>query len=323
MAHLRFDDPPLLELRLAQDGVLALWQLFERGARWSDVERMVRRRELRQVFPGIYVDHTGHLTARQREWIAVLTAWPAALAAESALPGVRTGVVHIAVKRGRRNLQLPPYVRMQRVTDLEELAMWHRSPPRLHVEPALLQVMSRRIHADDVAAAFDAMARVLHERATTVDRVLEALARRRRISGRATIESMLTDARDGACSVLERGYLRRVERAHGLPLASRQHPSTATGKLTHQDVRYPAFGLVLELDGFTFHGTAQARDDDAERDLAELAASSAATARLTYGLVFSRQCRTAKLIATILQREGWDGRLQACPRCPDTLLRRR
>lgn len=316
MAHLRFDDPPLLELRYTQDGVVALWQLCELGARWSDVERMVRRRELRQVHPGIYVDHTGPLTTRQREWVAVLTAWPAALAAESALPGVRTGSVHIAVMRGRRTLQLPPYVRLQRVSDLDDVTMWHRSPPRMHIDPALLQVMSRRIRADDVPGAFDVMTRVLHGRATTIDRVLAVLESRRRISGRAMIESMLTDARDGVCSVLERGYLRRVERPHGLPRASRQHPSTATGRVTHQDVRYPGFGLVLELDGFTFHETAAARDNDAERDLAELAASSAATARLTYGLVFSRQCRTADLVATILQRKGWTGSLRRCSRCP-------
>src|SRR5690606_22847660 len=98
--------------------------------------------------------------------------------------------------------------------------------------------------------------------------------------------------------------------------ASRQHPSKVTGATTYQDVRYPAFGFVIELDGYAFHSTAQARDDDAARDLAELATSSAATARLTYGLVFRTPCQTACWIAQILRARGWGGELRRCPACP-------
>lgn len=91
---------------------------------------------------------------------------------------------------------------------------------------------------------------------------------------------MVTDLRDGACSVLERGYLHRVERAHGLPRASRQRRSTATGKRTAQDVRYVVYGVVVELDGRAFHDSPEARDNDARRDIAELATTDAVTARV-------------------------------------------
>lgn len=104
---------------------------------------------------------------------------------------------------------------------------------------------------------------------------------------------MLTDAREGICSVLERGYRDRVERPHGLPIAARQRMSTATGSRTHQDVCYREYSLVVELDGHIFHRSAASRDADAGRDLAELAASGAPTARVTYGLVFRTSCQTA------------------------------
>lgn len=143
-----------------------------------------------------------------------------------------------------------------------------------------------------------------------------ALAHRMRVSRRALIAGMLDDVEQGAHSVLERGYLQLVERAHGLPRAKRQRTSHATGKRTDQDVRYEEYGVVVEPDGRAFHDSPEARDVDARRDLAERAVSEAVTLRVTYGLVFNDACRTARWIATILQRRGWDGVLQRCPRCP-------
>lgn len=309
------DLPAVRELRRAQDGVLAWRQLVSLGARQHDVDRLVRRRELSREHRGVYVDHTGPLTRRQREWVAVLAAWPAALADESALPGHRPGPITLAIGPGRRVL-VPEGVRVRRVDHLDSRVRWQRSPPRVQVEHATLDVMSRRIRAGDVAGAFSVLAQVVHSRETTLDRVLVALGERERISGRPLIASMLTDARDGICSVLERGYRMRVERPHGLPPSERQHASRATGRITHQDVRYVPFALVVELDGFVIHGSPQAWEDDALRDLAELAVTGAATARVTYGSVFTHSCRTAQWIAEILRHRGWRGELRRCPACP-------
>jgi hypothetical protein len=308
-------EPALVDLLRHQDGVIALRQLRQLGAQQHDVERMVRRRELRRVHPGVYLDHTGPLTRRQREWVAVLAAWPAALADESVLPGTAPGLVHIAVAPGRK-VQLPVGVRMRRITQLDEWVLWHRSPPRVRIEQAVLNVMSQQIRGGDVAAAFATLTRAAQSRETTLERIAAALSARHRLSGRALIEAMLSDLRDGVWSVLERGYRHRVERPHGLPRARRQHPSEATGTPTRQDIRYPEFSLVVELDGHAFHGSAAARDRDATRDLAELASSAAATARVTYGLVFTDPCRTAHWIAEILRRRGWTGVPRRCPRCP-------
>ena len=60
--------------------------------------------------PAVYVNHTGPLTWRQRAWAAVIYAWPAALAGDSALrlvdgPGRRDrdddGPIHVAIDRKR------------------------------------------------------------------------------------------------------------------------------------------------------------------------------------------------------------------------------
>jgi hypothetical protein len=313
----RFDleSPAVRDLRRAQDGVVMLSQLYRLGAKQHDIERMVRRRELRRVHPGVSIDHTGPLTRRQREWVAVLAAWPAALADESALPGGPAGTISIAVGPGRK-VQVPDGVVLRRIDDLEQRVQWRRSPPRIRIEHATVDVMSTRIRSGDVAAAFALLAQVMQSRETTVERVLATLKSRGRVSGRPLIERMLTDVRDGVCSVLERGFRDHVERPHGLPRPSRQHLSRATGGATHQDVRFDRYSLVVELDGLAFHSSPQVRDHDAARDLAELAASGAPTARVTYGLVFRQSCQTAAWIAEILQHRGWSGEFRRCTRCP-------
>ncbi|WP_206673490.1 hypothetical protein [Pseudactinotalea terrae] len=236
------------ELRRAQDGVVTLQQLYRAGASWHDIERMVRRRELRRVHPGVYIDHTGPMTRRQRDWVAVLAAWPAALADESALPGGTVGMISIVVGPGRK-VKVPVGVRVRRNEHREQRVQWQRSSPRIRVEHATVDVMSVRIRDGDVAAAFAALARVVQSRETTAERILAALQTRSRVSGRRLIEQMLTDVRDGICSVLERGFRDHVERPHVLPQPSPQHGTSATGAMTHQDVRYGRYSLVVELDG--------------------------------------------------------------------------
>lgn len=73
--------------------------------------------------------------------------------------------------------------------------------------------------------------------------------------------------------------------------------------------------MVVELDGRAFHDNPSARDNDARRDLAELAVSDAVTARVTYGLVFRDPCQTARWIGRLLRRNGWAGHVERCSSC--------
>jgi hypothetical protein len=302
----------------AQDGVISRRQVLDGGGSEFDIARLLRRRELTDVHRGVYMNHSGQLTERQRHWAAVLAYWPAALAHASALPDPPTTVVHVAVGPDR-NLRRLPRIALHRTPDFDVRAELDRSPPAIRLEHALIDVVSGELRDKDVAAAFAVLARVCATRRTTSHRVLQALATRQRVCGRNTLEAMLADLRDGAWSVLERGYLDRVERAHGLPKGERQTRSTATGRPTYQDVRYQSQGVVVELDGRAFHDAPQDRDRDAWRDLAELSRSDLVTTRVTYGLVYNDACRTAVLIGDLLRRRGWTGRTRSCPHCPAVL----
>ena len=299
-----------------QDGVVSRRQILELGGNDNDIERMLRRRELTTVHTGVYVSHTGPLSREQKEWAAVLAFWPAALAEESALPGHPIDVVIVAIALDRRCQPLAR-VRVRRTKDLAKRLAPNSSPPRIRLEHATIDVMARKIARDDVAGAFTTLAEVCHSRRTSPVAIAEALTERGRVAGRRLLAAMLEDFATGACSVLERGYLHRVERAHGLPRASRQHPSDATGRVSAHDVRYERFGIEVELDGRAFHDNAHGRDADARRDLAELVHSDVTTTRVTYGMVFRDPCWTARMIAGLLRKHGWRGELQRCPRCPD------
>ncbi|WP_420110617.1 type IV toxin-antitoxin system AbiEi family antitoxin domain-containing protein [Pseudactinotalea sp.] len=307
------DARQLRALLQQQDGVVARRQLLDLGLQDHDIRRLVRRRELAVAHPGVYVHHTGPLTYRQRQWVAILTAWPAALTGAAALPELRAATIDLVITHGR-TLRLPPGVRARRLVDTDDV-QWHRSPPRVTDEHAIVDVMSDYIAAGDVPSAYHALTRVAHGRRTTAQHILASLDKRTRVRGRALIRQLLLDLRDGAHSVLERQYLHAVERAHGLPRASRQAVSRATGRRTDSDIRYDQFNLIVELDGAAFHQGAR-RDDDADRDLAHVASSETATVRVTHGLVFTYTCRTAARIAAILQRRGWRGTPRRCRHCP-------
>ena len=301
-------------LRWHQSGTVARRQVLELGGSDADIARMLRRKELVQVHPGVYVDHTGPLTPSQRRWVAVLARWPAALWRESALGEPTGGTIHLAVDR-HRNADPLPGVAIHRMTDLHGRTDWRTTPPQIRAPQAVIDTMVARLDEGDVAGAYAVLTRACFRR-TTPDRIAAALARRSRVRHRRMIADLVEDRRTGACSVLERGYLHRVERAHGLPRGRRQRLSTATGARTDQDVRYEKYGLVVELNGRSIHDNPDSWDADARRGLAELAVSGALTVPVTYGLVFRDACRTAGWIAVILQRLGWTGELRRCPDCP-------
>jgi hypothetical protein len=298
-----------------QTGVISRRQAMAEGLTDNDLRRLLRRRELIVVHPGVYVNHTGELTWLQRAWAAVLFASPAALSHESALrvvegPGKREeDVVHVAVARDRR-IGAPDGVVIHRMTHLDERTMWHRSPPRVRYEEAALDVA---IATRDEMAALDVLASAVQSRRTTARRMLTHLDGRRRSPRRVWLAGVLQDVADGACSVLEHGYLQLVERAHGLPTAQRQRRATATVGVVYRDASYGA--MLLELDGRLVHDTAGQRDRDMDRDL-DAAVDGQTTIRLGYGQVFDRPCLTALRVSVLLQRLGLDGDPHPCgPGC--------
>lgn len=295
-----------------QDGVATWSQLRNAGMQRHDLERMLRRRELVRVHPRVYVDHTGPLTWVQRAWAAVLHAEPAALCLESAAPEPDPDAdIHVAVARERR-VSAPPGVRVHRMAGFEELVRWAAGPPRLKVEPNVLELVDRaRSESEVIRLLSDAVG----SRRTTVPRLRDQLATRKRTARRAWVGRVLDDLETGACSVLEQGYLTRVERPHGLPAPRRQAPRRGESGLEYRDAVHDELGLVVELDGQLGHAGWLAAGRDADRDL-DARAEGDDTVRIRWAQVFDRPCRTAGRLARLFQRHGWSGDLRPCgPGC--------
>ena len=294
----------------AQDGVVARRQLLALDAHGHDLERMLRRKELAIVHAGVYVNHTGDPSPRQRAWAGVLFAAPAALCLASALD-VEHRPVHVAIDSTRR-VRAPDGVAVLRVARLQDRVRWNLSPPRMRVEEAVLDLVERaRTESEVVGLLTDAV----NDRLTTAARLRTLVHTRKRLRGRRWILEVLADVEAGACSVLEHGYLARVERAHGLPHAARQQVRRTDAGVEYRDVEYDDFGLVVELDGRVGHEGWAAGGRDAGRDLDDRAAGRE-TVRLRHTQVFDTPCRTASQIGAILNRRGWAGTPRSCgPQC--------
>ena len=304
------DEVGVRRLLRSQDGVVARRQLLELDGHDHDLERMLRRKELATVHAGVYVDHTGVLSPRQRAWAAVLVAAPAALCRESVLD-LSHQPVHVAIDSSRR-VRAPEGVVVHRVARLEERALWNLSPPRMRVEDAVLDLVER---AGSEADLVGLLAEAVNDRLTTAARLRAFVGERQRLRRRRLVLAVLDDVEAGACSVLEQGYLTRVERAHGLPRGVRQQLRRTASGVEYRDVEYDGLGLVVELDGRLGHEGWAAGGRDADRDLDDRAAGRE-TVPLRHQQVFGTPCRTASRIAAVLQRRGWTGSPRSCgPEC--------
>jgi len=305
------DDPEDLEhLLLSQDGVVTRAQLQQHGLLPHEIQRMLRRRELARVHPGVFVDHTGPLSEQQRAWAAVLHVGRAALYLGSAEDPPAAGLLHLAIAPERR-VRAPEGVRVHRVTGLEAKAEWHRCPPRVRFEDNVLALVHRAGSEIDAIALLTGAA---GSRRTTGERLRAAMARRTRTARRALVEAVIADLEAGTCSVLEHGYLTRVERAHGLPEGTRQVKRQGVKGSEYRDVEYEEYGLVVELDSRVGHAGWDAQARDADRDLDDHA-EGRESVRLRWPQVFTTPCRTAERVGRILTRRGWKGPITRCPDC--------
>ena len=310
------DPAGLARLLREQDGVVAQSQLVELGASRADVRRLIARGELVPVHPRVYVNHSGRPTRSQRQWAAVLACAPAALHRESALdahgmtrdrssPPTDQHHVHLLVDRDRR-ISPPPGVTLERVRDRATWVQANRRPPRATFEYALLKTAADRDEGDAIALLSDAV----HQGLTTPARLLDAIARLPRLRGRALLREVLDDVAAGTRSVLERRYLREVERAHGLPEGERQLRQDTSSGTVHRDIRYGPQRTLVELDGAFGHRDAVDRWADLQRDL-DAAVEDHVTLRPGWAQVLE-PCRLAEVVANVLRPRGWTGRAQTC-----------
>jgi hypothetical protein len=204
----------------------------------------------------------------------------------------------------------------------------------VRLEVALMTVASRQSRTDQVlATVLDAC----RQRRTTPERLLDELNSLCRIPRRRLLRQVLAGAADGAHSFLEQTYLRRVERAHGLPPGQRQARARGStfapldaqpglevearpedsadsedGGLapTHVVYRDVAYGVVVELDGRAGHANVGSQWRDMSRDNA-VALEGKITLRFGYQLV-TEPCATAAQVGLALRSRGWAGSAIRC-----------
>ncbi len=209
-------------------------------------------------------------------------------------------VIHVAIDESRTDSELLR-VRVHRLVGFEERVQWIVGPPRVRMEDALL---SRCAEATSRVDALAVLTDACRRRITTPARLADELHRRTTVARRGWLLQALDEAADGVQSMLESGYRRRVERAHGLPRPDRQRTERTEDGVVHRDVTYERFRLVIELDGRIGHELSHDRWDDQDRDLL-VAGSEVMTLRLGWRHCESTPCRTAGRLARVLRtRDG-------------------
>ncbi|MFM6852068.1 MAG: hypothetical protein ACKOVB_23490 [Terrabacter sp.] len=172
-------------------------------------------------------------------------------------------------------------------------------PHRTTVEHSVLAVR-RSDPADRVLAL---VSRACQQGLTSEARLADALASRPGQPHGALLRECLADVGAGAESAAEIRYIRDVERAHGLPVATRQ---AVLGQNRRCDNLYADEQLVLEVDGRLGHEGWGGRVRDGVRDRAA-ARQGRLTVRAYWPDVAVAPCEFAEEVGFLLRLRGWRG----------------
>lgn len=300
-----------------QAGVLTRGQALSAGMSRHAVYARLDSGRWQRLYNGVYATYSGPPNRESRLWAAVLAAGPGAVlshrtAAElhGLLDAPRSQVVHITVPRSRTIVPMRRVVihYSQRVNAARHPGLL---PPRTRLEDTVLDLAQAEATA---TRAVGWILRACASRRTTPDRLLRAMDGRLRVRRRSMLLAALGDARAGVESMLERGYLYRVERPHGLPQGKRQRRTRVGGTSRYEDIRYEEYEVIVELDGLAAHPDGE-RWRDIGRDNGS-AASGLVTLRYSYADVIERPCQVADEIVRTLRARGYAGGAFRCgPAC--------
>ncbi len=299
-----------------QAGVVGRGQLLALGLTQQSIRTQVVSGRWARVWPGVYATFTGPLPPISRVWAAVLHAGAGAVVAGAAalwLAGASDELpptIAIAVPHGRRVAAMPG-VRIRGRRHLADVRLPAARPPRLPIEEALLDEVSRLGSAGQVIGL---VLQTIQRRSTTPGRLRAALGARSRQRWRPLLTEMLEADRAGVHSVLEHRYLRDVEVPHGLPRGRRNEAEATPGGTRYRDVRYRRWKVVVELDGALAHPE-RLRWRDRWRDN-ESVLEQDVVLRYGWQEIAVLPCATAGQVATALRRAGWTGTPLRCgPTC--------
>jgi hypothetical protein len=299
----------LLEL---QNGVLSIGQAAALGITRSTIRAHLAAHRWQRLHEGVYAAFTGPLSFRTQVWAALLRVGETATASHvtaAHLDGLADepgSLIHVTVDPARRVRRHLNHIRVHYAFRLASMRHPARLPPRTRIEETVLDLVAEASSVDEVAMW---VTRACQRRLTTPERLAEALAVRKKIRWRRAVAAMVADVAEGAQSPLEVEYLRRVERAHGLPVGIRNR-RWVDGQTRWSDVDLDEFDMRVELDGRLGHEE-EGRLRDRRRDNRSTVAGKV-TLRYGHADVFGDPCGVATEVVAVLAARGWSGTPRRC-----------
>lgn len=275
-----------------------------RSGRWQRLQR------------GVYATFSGEPTRETVLWAALLRAGPGAVlshqtaAERHGLVDEPSQMITITVPSSRTPARVKiPGILIHRSDAVLRTRHPAMLPPCTRVEDTVLDLIQAASSFDD---AYAWICTAIGRRRTTADRIRQAMDARKKMRWRREVTLALGDAGDGALSVLEYRYIRRVERPHGLPAARRQARIRQRTGNRYLDNLYEPYGVCVELDGTAAH-PADEQWRDKRRDNANTLQD---ILTLRFGLrdLDEQRCEAAVAVATLLSRRGWPGSPRLCVR---------
>jgi very-short-patch-repair endonuclease len=309
---------PRAELE-TQHGIISRQQLLDAGVTERSIERALLSGRLVRIRRATYATFTGMPPRTAELWAAVLRAGPEAVLSHQTAAELH-GLIDSPSKQ--IHVTVPASRHPGRHGGIDGMVI-HRSnsvlrtrhpvllPPRTRVEETVLDLTQDVRTFDD---AFAWLCRAVGRHRTTASRLREAMADRKKIRWRAEMAVALGDVETGVHSLLEYRYLNGVERAHGLPHASRQERIRRDTGSKYLDNLYAEYQVSVELDGRAAH-PADEQWRDKRRDNGMLA-SGIVTFRFGLLEVTRDRCQSAGQVGSALRERGWPGVLRRCgPAC--------
>jgi very-short-patch-repair endonuclease len=301
----RTSDPDVLCTIAAveQHGLILRHQALAAGLSKSGIDRRLRRGLWRKVDPGVYASAAVEATFEQRVLAACCFGGEGTLASHRSaarileLEGCEDDIIEVSSIRRLRAPDVVTHRLPRRIS-----RRWIRRIPVTSVERCLFDLGA--VARD--AAVEQAVEDALRRRLTTPQRLrsmIEQPCHGR--PGAATLRRLLklhdrSTPTDSGLEVEMELLLRRYR----LPPPTRQHPwACRDGIVLHPDLSYPEANLVIECEGFRWHGAMHQRwERDIER-VNLLTEAGVTVLRFTVTDVRRRPRRTAQRIAARLPTE--------------------
>lgn len=298
------------QLVAGQAHVIARTQAIGMGLDAVTIRNRLRYGDWQQLEKGVYAAFTGAPMREAEIWAALLRAGPGAIlshwsaAERHGLLNKPSPAMHITVPAGRHPARWAkvPGIVIHRSRTIEHTRHPAMTPPCTRIEHTVLDLIEASANFDE---AYDWICRAIGRRRTTAGRLRAAMDARLKMRWRRDIELALSDAGEGALSLLELRYVRGVERPHGLPAAKRQARVKQETGNRYLDNLYEEYRACVELDGTAAHPQdEQWRDKD--RDRWNAVHEKIDTIRVGFpGLRDQRsQCETAAEVAKWLSSRG-------------------